>query len=172
MSLSSPAVGFSTPRRRAAFSIIEVLMSLGILSLSIAVIIPRLTATKRQAIATAMANNLKQFATAFDVYAQERGAFPAETEPGVVPPEMEGRISSEVWTRITPMGGMFNWDNNQMHYGTRYRAAIQISATSAAPLPQDIEVWEALDRTIDDGDLTTGNFRLGSGNEPIFIVAP
>lgn len=147
-------------------------MSLGILSLSVAVIIPRLQTTKRQAIATAMANDLKTFAAAFDVYAQERGAFPAETETAVLPPEMEGRIKPEAWTRTTPMGGQYNWDNNQRHYGTVYRAAIQICATAAAPLPEDIEVWEAVDRTIDDGDLSTGNFRLGSGNEPIFIVAP
>lgn len=147
-------------------------MSIGIVSLSVAVLVPRLTSTKRQAIATAVAADLTQFSSAFDVYAQERGSFPAETDTGVLPPEMVGRIKPETWTRMTPMGGQYNWDNSQMHYGNRYRAVIQISASESAPLPEDVEMWEALDRTIDDGNLATGNLRLGAGNEPIFIVAP
>lgn len=146
-------------------------MSVGILSICVAVLVPRLTSTKRQAIATAVGNDLMKFAAAFDVYAQERGQFPAETDTGVLPPEMAERISSQAWTRMTPMGGQYNWDNNQMHYGTRYRAVIQICGTTSAPLPEDVELWEALDRTIDDGNLSTGHLRLGAGNEPIYIVA-
>lgn len=146
-------------------------MSMGILSICVAVLVPRLTSTKRQAIATAVGNDLMKFAAAFDVYAQERGQFPGETEAGVLPTEMAERINSQAWTRMTPMGGQYNWDKDQVHYGTRYRAVIQICATASAPLAEDVEIWEALDRTIDDGNLSTGHFRLGAGNEPIYIVA-
>ncbi|MBI5769501.1 MAG: hypothetical protein HZA93_17125 [Verrucomicrobia bacterium] len=159
-------------RSRAGFTIADVLMSIIILSISIAVLVPRLTSTKRQAMATAIGNDLRTFAAAFDGYAQERGSFPAETDAGVLPPEMDQRISAQVWLKRTPIGGQYNWDNNQTHYGTKYKAVIQISSTATAPLPQDIELWEAIDKLIDGtANLSAGNFRLGSDDEPIFIIA-
>jgi prepilin-type N-terminal cleavage/methylation domain-containing protein len=159
-------------RRPAGFTIIEVLMSLGILSITIAAVVPRLTSTKRQAIATAVVNDLRTFAAAFDTYAQEKGGYPAETAAGELPTEMKDRINNTAWLRQTPIGGQYNWDNNQLHTGTRYKAVIQISETAAAPLPQDLDLWEAIDRVIDDGNLNTGNFRLGANDEPIFIISP
>jgi hypothetical protein len=59
-----------------------------------------------------------------------------------------------------------------MHYGARYKAVIAISSVSNSPVMQDLDLFEAIDRVIDDGVLTTGNFRLGSDDEPILIVAP
>jgi type II secretory pathway pseudopilin PulG len=154
------------------FTIADVLMSLIVVSISLAVVVPRLTSTKRQAMATAIGNDLRTFAAAFDTYAHETGNWPADTAAGVVPPEMATRLNADSWLRITPIGGQYNWDYNQTHYGTRYKAVIQISATSAAPLPQDVELWEAVDKTIDDGNLNTGNFRLGADDEPIFVITP
>jgi type II secretory pathway pseudopilin PulG len=160
-------------RGTAGFTIADVLMSIIILSISLAVLVPRLTATKRQAMATAIGNDLRTFAAAFEAYAQERGSFPAEADAGVLPPEMEQRINAQGWLKTTPIGGHYNWDNNQTHYGTRYKAVIQISSTSTALLPQDIELWEAIDKLIDGtANLSAGNFRLGSDDEPIFIIAP
>ncbi len=147
-------------------------MSIMILSISIAVLVPRLTSTKRQAMATAVGNDLRTFAAAFDAYAQEKGGFPAEVDAGVFPAEMGDRVNRTAWLRTTPIGGQYNWDFNQMHQGTRYRAVIAISSTAAAPLNEDLDLWEAIDRVIDDGNLATGNFRLGADNEPIFIVSP
>src|SRR5262249_24431666 len=130
-------------RRSRGFTIIEVLMSLGILSITIAAVVPRLTSTKRQAIATTLGNDLRTFAAAFDTYAQQKGGFPAEVEAGVLPPEMADRLNNTAWLRVTPIGGHYNWDNNQQHQGVRYRAVIQISETDGAPLPEDVELWEA-----------------------------
>jgi hypothetical protein len=31
---------------------------------------------------------------------------------------------------------------------------------------------EMIDRELDDGDLTTGSFRLGFGNCPLYIIEP
>ena len=158
--------------RCAGFTIADVLMSIIIISISLAVIVPRLTSTKRQAMVTAVGNDLRTFAAAFDTYAHEKGEWPADTAAGVLPPEMATRINAESWLRVTPIGGQYSWDNNQTHYGTRYKAVIQVCATSAAPLPQDVELWEAIDKAIDDGNLYTGNFRLGADDEPIFIITP
>lgn len=155
----------------AGYSFIEVLMSIGILSISLAVCVPRLSVSKRQAIAAALVGDLRVFATAFETYAQEHGSFPAEANAGEMVPEMAGSLGQKGWLKPTPIGGQYNWDADQVHYGTRYRAVIQISATAAAPLIEDVELWEAIDKLIDDGNLNTGIFRLGAGNEPIYIIA-
>src|SRR4051812_12294741 len=76
----------------SGFTLVEVLMCVGILSISLAVFVPRLTSTKRQAMAAAVGGDLRTFAAAFEAYAQEKGSFPAEVEAGVLPPEMADRL--------------------------------------------------------------------------------
>ncbi len=158
-------------RSTAGFTISDVLIAMVILSLSMAVLVPRLTQSKRSATSTAIGNDLRTFAAAFDTYAQEHGSFPAEADPGLVPTDMGERLNAPAWLRLTPIGGRYNWDNNQTHYGVKYRAVIQISSTDGAPVTVDVELWEAIDRAIDDGNLSTGLFRLGAEDEPIYIVA-
>ena len=147
------------------------MVTLTIISLLAAMLMPALAYTKRRTQATAVSNDLRVLAGAFNVYAHEVGSWPAEVDAGVAPPEMAGRIASVLWTRKSPIGGQYNWDSNQVHYGVRYKAVIAISGTTAFPFVQDISVLEAIDRAIDDGVLTTGNFRLGANDEPIFIIA-
>jgi len=148
------------------------MVTVTIISMLAALAVPGVQSVKRRALATAVGNDLRTFAAAFDTYAAEKGGFPAEVDAGVFPPEMADRINSRAWTRVTPIGGQYNWDKDQTHYGTKYRAVIQICETSTAALLQDVELWEAIDRTIDDGNLSTGNFRLGADDMPIFIVSP
>ncbi|MCX6950901.1 MAG: type II secretion system protein [Verrucomicrobia bacterium] len=157
---------------RRAFSLIEIMITLTIISLLAAISMPTLKSVKRRTAATAIGNDLRTFAAAFDGYVHETGAWPAETAAGVLPPEMAARINPTAWLRATPLGGQYNWDNNQMHAGNRYKAAIAISDTAASPFIQDVDLLEAIDRIIDDGNLATGNFRIGADDEPVFIVAP
>ncbi len=150
---------------------IDTMMSVMITSVAIAVVVPRLTSTKRQARATAIMNDFRTFGAAFDAYAQEMGSYPAEVGVAEMPAAMTGRINAEAWGRETPIGGQYNFDSDQTHYGTRYKAVIAVSGTTAAPLEQDVELWEAIDQLLDDGNLNSGSFRLGAGNEPIFILS-
>jgi prepilin-type N-terminal cleavage/methylation domain-containing protein len=156
----------------AGFSMIEIMIALTIISLLAALSIPTLKSVRRRTAATAIGNDLRTFAAFFDAYVHETGSWPADTDAGVIPTEMTGRLNAVGWLRTTPMGGQYNWDNNQMHAGTRFRAAIAITGTDTAPFVQDLDLFEAVDRIIDDGILTTGNFRIGADDEPVFIIAP
>ena len=158
--------------RTAAFTLVEIMVTITIISLLAAVSVPGIQVAKRRTMATAVANDMRTFAAAFDVYSHENGRWPAEVDVGVFPPEMASRLTVASWQRPTPLGGQYNWDYNQMHAGTRYRAAIAISSTSTSPVLQDLELLEAIDKVLDDGNLSTGNFRLGADEEPVFIVAP
>ena len=79
----------------------------------------------------------------------------------VATPEMADRLGKIDWQRGTPLGGQYNWENNQMHGGIRYRAAICISESATAPLEVNAEMLIAIDKVIDDGNLSSGNFRTG-----------
>lgn len=163
----------TTPwRQSAAFSITELMIVITIISMLAALALPQLGKVRRQAAATAIANDLRTFAAAFDSYVHETGAWPAESDAGTMPPEMANRLYANSWLRVTPLGGQYNWENNQMHAGIRYRAAIAISGTASVPFAMDLDLMEAVDRTMDDGNLTTGNFRIGADDEPVFIIAP
>jgi prepilin-type N-terminal cleavage/methylation domain-containing protein len=158
-------------RKSRAFTLVELMVTVTIISLLAAAAVPAFIKVKQRSIATAIANDFRVFATALDTYSHETGRWPAEVDAGVLPPEMASRITAVAWQRPTPLGGQYNWDFNQMHQGTAYRAAIAISSTSSSPVIQDMDLFESLDRVVDDGNLATGNFRLGADDEPVFIVA-
>lgn len=129
--------------------------------------------TKRYQIASrasVVASDLRTFAAAFDAYAQETGSFPPDTAPGQMPPEMADRLGKIGWTRVTPMGGQYNWESNQLHGGVRYRAAMCISESATAPLVVNEDMLVAIDKLIDDGNLATGNFRTGVNHDALYII--
>lgn len=157
--------------RAAAFTLVEIMVTVTIISLLAAAAIPAFQAVKRKTLATTVANDLRTFSSAFDAYAHEMGGWPAEVAAGVLPPEMVNRLKATAWTRVTPAGGQYNWDYKQIHAGTRYTAAIAISSTALSPVNLDPDLLLAIDRLIDDGNLATGNFFLGADGEPVYIVA-
>lgn len=89
-----------------------------------------------------------------------------------MPAGMGDRLGTTGWMRVTPMGGQYNWENDQMHGGVRYRAAICISESATAPLEVNGEMLLAIDRILDDGDLAKGSFRTGVNNDALFLIQP
>ena len=135
--------------------------------------VPAAARIKLHAKTTVIVNDFRVFGAAFEAYAQEFGTWPPEAAAGVVPTGMDGRLNAAAWMRTTPMGGKYNWENNQLHFGVRYPAAIAISATADAPLPLDVAQLTDLNRTIDnDNNWLGGSFHLGSSLNPLFIVQP
>lgn len=160
-------------RRRGigGFTLVEIMVVVTLISLIAMLSVPTMQKIRRKARATAIANDFRVFATAFMTYSQENGAWPAETAAGVTPTGMEPYLRGGAWPRVTPMGGRYNWENNQLHQaGFRPRAAIAISSTGDSPVLVDADQLTAIDTAIDDGNLTTGNFRVGAGNAPLFVI--
>lgn len=158
-------------RRRAGFTLVEIMVVVVIISVLAMLAVPAVARIQRKAKSAAIINDFRVFAAAFATYAQENGTWPAEVAAGVLPPEMAGRINSQAWTRKTPMGGKYNWDYNQMHFGVRYAAAITISAAAGAPLTLDVAQLQDLERTIDSSfNWLGGSFHLGTGLVPMYVV--
>ncbi len=154
------------------FTLVEVMVVVTIISVLAMLAVPALKRAQVEAQTAVVVSDFRTFAAAFQTYAQETGEWPPEAGQGVVPTGMAGRLNETAWTRTTPLGGKYNWEQNQRHRGVRYAAAISIKATRSAPLPFNVNQLREIDRTIDDGNLSTGRFIRGAGNVPLFIIQP
>ena len=94
------------PRSTAAFSLIELMVAVTILSLLFLVAVPTYQRLQRRARTASVVNNLRVFATALQGHAHDTGSWPPEALPGVVPVGMTSEeFKSDDWTRPTPIGG-------------------------------------------------------------------
>jgi prepilin-type N-terminal cleavage/methylation domain-containing protein len=153
------------------FTLIELSVVVFIISVLAALGVPALKKVNLESRSVAVVNDLRVFSSAFQAYAHERGEWPpGNGAPGAFPTGMEGYLGPTGWQRTTPIGGLYTWDPNSTHQGERYRAAIVLTSLSGNPVSADLAQLTDLDRRIDDGDLTTGNFRLGFRNYPVFVI--
>jgi len=166
------------PRSTAGLSLVELMIVVLIISLLFLAAVPAYQRIQRRARAAALTNDFRVFGTVFQTYAHEKGTWPIETAPGIVPPGITDKdLQLNAWTKPTAIGGLFDWENNQAHPGGtspggRWRAALAITGTTSAPMVIDADIMREIDEALDDGDLETGNFRKGFGDCPILIIEP
>lgn len=169
-SCSAPTLRSRRNRSDRGFTLVEMGMVTLIIGVMAAVAMPALRHATQTARANAVVNDLRVFAAAFQTYAQQNGVYPPEAAIGVMPSGMAGTLGNTAWLRVSPIHGRYNWENNRIEAGTRYRAAIGIRTKSPSTVTKDRSQLVAIDRRIDDGNLATGSFFLGAGNEPVFII--
>jgi prepilin-type N-terminal cleavage/methylation domain-containing protein len=168
---------FPRPATRA-FSLVELMIAVLIISLLFLMAVPAYQRIQRKARATTIINDFRVFGNALQAYAHEKGTWPPEAAAGVIPAGFTSQdIQTNKWDTKTPMGGKFDWEYNQVHPGGtspggKWHAAIAISSTADAPLLVDADLMQEIDDAFDDGDLTTGSFRKGFGDCPLFILEP
>lgn len=143
-----------------------------VVSVILAVATPLAQRSRRAALATAVVNDLRDFAQAFQSHAQQRGDWPpAASAAGQVPAGMDA-VLDRAWSRRTPIGGRYLWAPETLQRGRRYHATIMLSHITGHPVATDRRLLEEIDRQIDDGDLRGGNFLLGYRDQPFFVIEP
>ncbi len=177
MRVSSPSSRLlgrrNIPRSAAGVGLIELMVVVTIISFLMMLAVPAYQRVERKARASALVNDLRVFAAVFQSHANEKGTWPPEAAAGVVPTGIgSDELKTDVWTQPTIIGGHFDWENNQIHNGIHYHAAIAITDTADAPLLVDLELFQEMDDALDDGNLATGSFILGDNNSPLFILEP
>lgn len=183
MTEPSPARGFigrqRIPRSAAGLSLVELMIVVLIISLLFLTAVPAYQRIQRNARAAAVVNDFRVFGAVFQAHAHEKGSWPPEVSAGILPAGIAGdEIQTVAWSRITPIGGRFDWEYNQTHpvgnggAPVQVRAALTISSTSDSPLLIDADLLEKIDESLDDGNLDTGNFRRGFGDCPLLIIEP
>lgn len=119
--------------------------------------------------ATSVVNDLRTFSTVFIAYSIQNGRYPEDGTPRTVPPQVAGQLPGN-FTQRTPIGGAYKWNFDVPADGIAAKAALIIQADSANPIIDDLDQLEAVDKQIDDGNLSTGNLQLGSTNSLVFIL--
>ncbi len=121
--------------------------------------------------ASVVMNDLRVYAGAFQAYAQEHGDWPpGGGAPGTFPAGMEGYLSQTNWSRLTPIGGYYQFATQSPQLGGRYAAVIVIATVGSDQVTSDSIQLSDIDRKLDDGNLNTGNFFLGYRNYPVFVL--
>jgi prepilin-type N-terminal cleavage/methylation domain-containing protein len=153
------------------FSLVELSVVVTIISIVTAFAVPTAKHLTFQARSSAVENDLRVFAAAFQTYANEHGDWPpGDGTPGKFPDGMAGYLGATGWTRTTPIGGNYAWDPNSTQLGTHYRAVIVIASTPGNPVTSDRVQLLQIDKKFDDGNLDEGNFFLGYGNYPVYVL--
>jgi type II secretory pathway pseudopilin PulG len=142
-----------------------------IIGMLAAVAVPQLKKNMISARSSAVMNDLRVYSGAFQAYAQEHGDWPpGGGAPGVFPPGMDGYLSQTNWSRTTPIGGNYQFATQSPQAGGRYAAVNIIASTLNNAVSSDSNQLSDIDRKLDDGNLTTGNFFLGYRNYPVFVL--
>ena len=137
----------------AGFSLVEIMIVVGIIGLLAALAIPAFLSSRNRSQATAIANNFRVYSEAFEIYATETGDWPPDAGPGGMPDGMSERLRN--WNERTPVGGQWDWDRGVLGIS----AGVTLINANASD-----SVLERIDRVLDDGNLSTGRFQeLGNG---------
>ena len=137
-------------RRRGGFTLIEILIVVIILGILASIVIPQFARASGDSSNATFVHDIKLLARLVAVQQHHSGDWPADQQPGVFPPEMTGKIDPGDWAETTPIGGQ--WDYDRDVFGIV--AAVSVETPQRTPAEM-----LAIDRLIDDGDLTTGAFR-------------
>jgi type IV pilus assembly protein PilA len=135
----------SRPRSVAAFTLVEIMVVVVLIGLLAALAMPAFSRMRQRSQASRMANDFRQFESAFQRFALENGSWPVATGMGLVPTGMSGYLPAG-YTLTSPLGGGYLWSGPSQH--------IVLRGTQAPDA-----VMQLVDEVLDDGLLTTGDFR-------------
>jgi prepilin-type N-terminal cleavage/methylation domain-containing protein/prepilin-type processing-associated H-X9-DG protein len=126
---------FNITKRHRAFTLVELLVVIGIIALLISVLLPALTAARRQANTVKCLAQLRQFGNAFMMYANDNnGYWPMNfhTYPHPVAPTTRAKRWPDFIGKYLNNGRVVNWD------GTSVANAEQDTITSLKANPRSV----------------------------------
>jgi len=148
---------------RQAFTLVEILIVVVILSILAVIVIAMFNDTTKQATQTAFISDTKVFVDAAMLYQVKTGDYLEDSSTGDVPAGFDTYIDTRVWMQETPIGG--EWDCELDSFGIKSALGVHFQGDQ----PDDAYMIE-IDSILDDGDLTTGAFRKIAGSRFYYIL--
>lgn len=146
-------------------------MVLAIMGIVTAIALPAFERMQRNSRLSALGNDLRVLADAFQHFNAATGGWPPlSTEVGVVPTGMQDYLRDTNWTRLTAFGGGYVWERDVTHNGRKVRAAIALQSTDASPVRMTDEEFARFDEQFDDGNPATGFIQSGYLGLPLYVI--
>lgn len=147
---------------RPAFSLVELVVVIAILAVLATIAVPRLLKRSRESQIAATVRDLQMAYDTLQRYHIEHGSWPADTQHKNFPPELKGYFNEKFFTEKNSAGGWYDWNNG---FGAQAAIALWMQ-------PADLEFFRAIDRRLDDGNLSTGNVRKQDSKTLNYIIVP
>jgi type IV pilus assembly protein PilA len=144
------------------FTLVEIMIVVVIIGLLAAMAVPAFQRIRRNVQNKTFANDLRQIRGAAEQYIMEQSAYPEDGTPGAFPAGLAEYLPSHLESQRTPVGGLWDWDYKQ--FGCTAGISVYQPMADAAQMQE-------LDALIDDGDLSSGNFRARSDGY-IYVIVP
>jgi len=152
------------PRRRA-FTLIEILVVVVILGVLAAIVIPQFVGVTGDVERTSFISDVRIFVEAAGRFQIDTGAYLEDSSSGELPTGFEPYIQEEMWTRTTPIGGV--WDAELDSFGITSGLGVHFNGEGET---RDDAYMTRIDEIFDDGDLATGAFRRIAGDRYYYII--
>lgn len=149
--------------KRSAFTLIEIMIVVAILTNVMLVALPAFIRSRNMAQNTRYISDLRTIAGAFEMYAAENNKYPATTAAGIVPSGMNVYLNGIAYSSLNAIGGQWYWN-----YTSTGSPAASVGSLSAFAL-NDGRMAD-IDTRIDNGILSTGAWRKSTSTTVIFIV--
>jgi len=163
--------GDDVRRDRRGFTILEIAVVLAIMGIVTAIALPAFERMQRNSRLSALGNDLRVLAGAFQHYNAATGGWPPlSTEVGIVPAGMQDYLRDTNWTRQTAFGGGYVWERNVTHNGRKVRAAIALQSTEDSPVRMTSAEFARFDEQFDDGNPATGFIQAGYLDLPLYVI--
>ena len=148
------------------FTLVELLVVVAIIALIAAIAVAIMHGQVDRAKLTAVATDLRAFEVGFLSYASDNGTLPPDShlDPPYHLPEglgVEDYLSVKQWVSETRLGGNYNWEGPDSY---PYAGISLFDATAPASL------FAKLDESIDDGNLSTGKFRITPNGRYTWVI--
>ena len=149
--------------KRAAFTLIELMIIVAILTNVLLVALPAFIRSRNMAQNTRYISDLRTISGAFEMYAAENNKYPATATASVVPNGMAVYLKNIPYTARNAIGGQWYWTYNS----SGSPAAL---VGSLSPFTLDDVRMADIDVRIDNGVLSTGMFRKPDTTNLQFII--
>lgn len=139
------------------FTLIELAVTTAVIGIIVAIALPIYRDYTTRAEMAEMVLELDNMADRIKIYRVQTGRYPNDTH--IVPPAEVPM--PDYWYDTTQIGGNYNWEgpNNYPYAG--------ISILGATASEEHLKLF---DKIIDDGDLSTGNFRETPNGRHTYII--
>ena len=154
-------------QQRSAFTLVEMVIVGAIVGLVATLALASFAKARRMSNEKALVEDLRILSGAIQTWAQNNGGMPGNGPTGGLPVGMTADDFKGVpWAAVTPLGGHWDFDSGSPCNNCGGAVTVIIATDPTDP------TWKEVDALIDDGNLTTGNFRIIRSDRYSYVFEP